>query len=244
MMNAYLDFQSRYRALEARDPEAEGMFVYAVTSTSIVCRPTCSSRVALAKNVIFFDTVEKAIKSGFRPCRRCRPEVESGWNKSRNSVSSACSIMNQWAQTGKKLDVDQLAKQVSLSKWHFCRVFKNYTNYTPRKFYLLCREGLFPVPKLPLIRTKRFLARSKARLDLIDQSLENTLVNCEDNGDGVTVAGFAGLESSDLDLLEVDWYALLNPTYGGLEDSILSSITETTSEQSYPIKSEIGLTNQ
>lgn len=210
MTASYSDSESRYRALKTRDPKAEGKFVYAVISTSIVCRPTCSSRLALAKNIIFYDTVQQAIQQGFRPCKRCRPEVLSGWNNTRNGVAQACCIINQWVQKGERLDVDSLAKQVGFSKWHFCRVFKNYTDYTPRQFYLLSCQGLCPVKKLPLIRTKRFLARAR-NMDLRDQIAAEILQFCDKDTE-TDQNGFSGLEPSDLDLLELDWYSLLNQT--------------------------------
>ena len=43
-------------AMAARDPEAEGMFVVAVRTTGVFCRPTCASRTPLRKNVEFHST--------------------------------------------------------------------------------------------------------------------------------------------------------------------------------------------
>lgn len=227
-MANYLDFESRYRALQNRDPDAEGKFVYAVTSTGIVCRPTCSSRLALAKNIVFFDSVDRATERGFRPCKRCRPEVCADWNHTRNCVASACSIINVWALTGKKLDVDRVAQQVGLSKWHFCRVFKNYTDYTPRKFYLLCRQGLCRVKKLPLILTRRFLARSKVASEhngkLVAETLDFSHKSATENANSAGAIDFPELEFSDLDTpeldwCELDWCGLLDPGFLILDES-------------------------
>ena len=46
----------RWRALAARDRQADGSFVYAVTSTGVYCRPSCPSRRPRADRVRFFDT--------------------------------------------------------------------------------------------------------------------------------------------------------------------------------------------
>ncbi len=54
---------------------ADGTFVYAVTSTGIYCRPSCPSRRPRADRVRFFDTTLEARQSGFRACKRCRPDT-------------------------------------------------------------------------------------------------------------------------------------------------------------------------
>ena len=59
--------------MAARDPEAEGVFVVAVRTTGVFCKPTCPSRTPLQKNVEFHATGWDAVVAGFRPCRRCRP---------------------------------------------------------------------------------------------------------------------------------------------------------------------------
>lgn len=62
-----------------------------------------------------------------------------------------------------KLDVDTLAFDLRLSKWHFCRTFKNYTGYTPKKYYKECIQGSNPLifKPLPLILTKRNLQKQR-----------------------------------------------------------------------------------
>ncbi|MGI9627667.1 MAG: bifunctional transcriptional activator/DNA repair enzyme AdaA [Longimicrobiales bacterium] len=62
-----------YRAFESRDPSYEGLFITAVRTTGIFCRPTCPARKPLRKNVEFFASVRDALAAGFRACRRCRP---------------------------------------------------------------------------------------------------------------------------------------------------------------------------
>lgn len=157
----FADSESRYQALLVRNPQAEGHFVYAVTTTRIVCRPTCSSRLALRKNIVFFDSVAQAMELGYRPCKRCLPEVVSGWNRTRNCVLGACAILGQWAKTNHKLNLDLLALTVGLSKWHFCRVFKMYTGHTPRRYFVLCGKGHYLGGHIPLVQTKKYLQAVK-----------------------------------------------------------------------------------
>lgn len=56
-----------------RDDAFEGVFVTAVVTTGIFCRPTCSARKPKPHNVEFYATPRDALVAGYRPCRRCRP---------------------------------------------------------------------------------------------------------------------------------------------------------------------------
>ncbi|HQV90737.1 MAG TPA: methylated-DNA--[protein]-cysteine S-methyltransferase [Phycicoccus sp.] len=61
------------RAVTTRDPEWDGLFIVAVRTTGIACRPVCPSRPALPENREFFATLADAEAAGYRPCRRCHP---------------------------------------------------------------------------------------------------------------------------------------------------------------------------
>jgi AraC family transcriptional regulator of adaptative response/methylated-DNA-[protein]-cysteine methyltransferase len=60
-----------------RDPEYDGIFVTAVSTTGIFCRPTCPAKKPARENVEFFAGVRDALTAGYRPCKRCRP-MENG----------------------------------------------------------------------------------------------------------------------------------------------------------------------
>lgn len=65
------------KALLEKDTSYDGIFYAAITSTGIFCRPSCTAKKPLLKNVRFFPSADDALQSGFRPCRRCRP-MENG----------------------------------------------------------------------------------------------------------------------------------------------------------------------
>src|SRR3569832_1656120 len=67
----------RWADVVARNAKADGRFFYAVRTTGVYCRPSCGSRLPKPQNVAFFDTPSQAEASGFRPCRRCKPDRES-----------------------------------------------------------------------------------------------------------------------------------------------------------------------
>jgi AraC family transcriptional regulator of adaptative response/methylated-DNA-[protein]-cysteine methyltransferase len=65
-------------ALEARDDTYDGVFVTAVKTTGIFCRPGCTARTPRSENVDFFASPDEALAAGFRPCLRCRPSEPRG----------------------------------------------------------------------------------------------------------------------------------------------------------------------
>lgn len=168
-MITFPDDDSKYQAILDRNPQAEGHFVYGAITTRIVCRPTCNCRVAMRKNVVFFNNMREAKAQGYRSCKRCKPEQVSGWNKSREFINASCSMIHDRAINGDKLDIDAIIKDIGVSKWHFYRMFKNYTGVTPRSFYIQCqllKENPLDTFPLPEIETKRNLKRVKEVLNL------------------------------------------------------------------------------
>src|SRR5438045_9307990 len=72
MKTVELDDQ-RWQAVQERDVNADGQFVFAVRSTGIYCRPSCPARRPARHQVVFFPTYDAAEQNGFRACRRCHP---------------------------------------------------------------------------------------------------------------------------------------------------------------------------
>jgi len=62
-----------YNALLEKDSKFEGVFITAVKTTGIFCRPTCTARKPKQENVEFFDSTKEAIARGYRPCKVCKP---------------------------------------------------------------------------------------------------------------------------------------------------------------------------
>lgn len=65
-------------AFLSRDSAYDGLFVTAVTTTGIFCRPTCTARKPRPENVEFFPACRDALLAGYRPCMRCRPMEPAG----------------------------------------------------------------------------------------------------------------------------------------------------------------------
>ena len=67
-----------YAALRDRDASFEGVFVAAIRTTGIFCRPGCPARTPNRENVAWYPGTAEALAAGFRPCKRCRPMAPVG----------------------------------------------------------------------------------------------------------------------------------------------------------------------
>ena len=71
----YCSEEEKWAAVVDCDAKADGKFYYVVKTVGVYCRPSCKSRTPLRKNTLFFDTANQAEQAGFRPCKRCRPDL-------------------------------------------------------------------------------------------------------------------------------------------------------------------------
>jgi AraC family transcriptional regulator, regulatory protein of adaptative response / methylated-DNA-[protein]-cysteine methyltransferase len=127
----------RWQAVIARDASADGTFVYSVKSTGVYCRPSCASRRAKRINVEFYDSVAAAEGAGFRPCKRCRPNLPTAMQGRTDLIAQACRFIENAEQAP---SLTELAERAGLSAYHFHRVFKQATGLTPRQYAHAQRE--------------------------------------------------------------------------------------------------------
>lgn len=73
-----LNENEMYTALIKKDSAYDGVFFVGVKTTGIFCRPTCSAKKPLRKNVTFHANSADALAAGYRACKRCRPMDVSG----------------------------------------------------------------------------------------------------------------------------------------------------------------------
>src|SRR5262245_57148237 len=106
----------RWRALAAKDRDADGTFVYAVTTTGVYCRPSCPSRRPLAKNVQFFDTTADARMAGYRACKRCKPDIVGLAQPGVEAVRRASAYLSTHAD--ESVTLAHLARVASMSPHH------------------------------------------------------------------------------------------------------------------------------
>ncbi|MDN0200615.1 DNA-3-methyladenine glycosylase 2 family protein [Streptomyces sp. S.PNR 29] len=91
-----MDEDTRYEAVRSRDARFDGVFFFAVETTGIYCRPSCPAVTPKRHNVRFYTTAAAAQGSGFRACRRCRPDAVPGsaeWNVRADVVGRAMRLI-------------------------------------------------------------------------------------------------------------------------------------------------------
>lgn len=64
-------------AWQKRDASFDGLFVFGVKTTGIFCRPSCPSQPK-REHLEFFVSTGLAVRAGYRPCKRCQPELANG----------------------------------------------------------------------------------------------------------------------------------------------------------------------
>ncbi|AMQ84183.1 MULTISPECIES: bifunctional DNA-binding transcriptional regulator/O6-methylguanine-DNA methyltransferase Ada [Pseudomonas] len=121
----------RWAAVVARDPRADGQFVYAVKTTGIYCRPSSLARLPKPQNVEFFDTAEEAEAAGYRPSRRVSKDQTEVAAQHAATVAAAC---RQIEASDSLPALNDLAETAGLSAFHFHRVFKAATGLTPKGY--------------------------------------------------------------------------------------------------------------
>ena len=127
-----LDAEALYRAVESRDRRFEGRFVLGVTTTGIYCRPGCPARLPRRENVRFFACAAAAESTGFRPCRRCRPEASPGTPGSLGTdatVARALRLIDEGGLDG--AGIDDLAARLGLGGRHLRRLFVDKLGASP-----------------------------------------------------------------------------------------------------------------
>ncbi|MEZ0072733.1 AlkA N-terminal domain-containing protein [Planotetraspora sp. GP83] len=124
MTTQQLDFDACYLAVSARDARFDGRFYTAVTSTRIYCRPICPARTPARKNVLFYQHAAAAEAAGFRPCRRCRPELspgDPGWDVRADLVGRGLRLIDDGVADDH--GVAGLAQRLHVTERHLHRLF-------------------------------------------------------------------------------------------------------------------------
>ncbi|HSO56873.1 MAG TPA: bifunctional transcriptional activator/DNA repair enzyme AdaA, partial [Paenisporosarcina sp.] len=125
----------QWQAIIHNDSSYDDLFIYAVKSTGIFCRPSCKSRLPNQANVLIFKNAEQALSKGFRACKRCKPEglqiPDEDW-----VIQITDYIDGHYPQP---LTLEILANMCHGSPFHLQRTFKRIKNMTPVEYIQVVR---------------------------------------------------------------------------------------------------------
>lgn len=118
-----------WAAVVARRTESDGLFVTAVRTTGIYCRPSCPAKTPHRKNVTFYATPRAAASDGYRACKRCRPDTPA--RPAVALIRDACRRIDAADPTP---TLAALAAECGVSPFHLQRTFRRITGVTPRQY--------------------------------------------------------------------------------------------------------------
>lgn len=125
------------KAVRDRNAAYDGKLFFAVITTGIYCRPSCSSRQAKEENMRFFDNAESAVAAGFRACKRCKPENDVGYCE---MIKVARYIE---AHSDEKLTLSTLSERFEFSPTHLQKAFTEAFGLSPKVFQNGIRQNRF-----------------------------------------------------------------------------------------------------
>ena len=125
-----------YQAVLTRDARFDGRFFVAVRTTRIYCRPICRVKTPMRKNCTFFAHAAAAEGEGFRPCKRCRPELAPGNSLMEVSSQLARSAAQQIGQDYlAEHSLEELAEELGVTDRQMRRVFREEFGVSPVEFW-------------------------------------------------------------------------------------------------------------
>ncbi len=131
MEQTFATDDAKWNAVRTRDTTADGVFLYAVATTGVYCRPSCAARPARRENVAFYPTRPAAERQGFRACKRCRPDLPPRAEREAALVATACRTIEAAAEAP---SLDRLAVAAGVSPYHFHRLFRRVAGVTPKAY--------------------------------------------------------------------------------------------------------------
>ncbi len=118
--------------------DASAAFIYAVRTTGVYCRPSCSSRRPRREHVLFFATGEQAAAAGFRACLRCRPDGVQA-----DAVIAAQLSSHLQANLDRAVPLSELAQLSGRTPANTQRLFVRVVGVSPRAFQRQLRAEAF-----------------------------------------------------------------------------------------------------
>ncbi|KAK8128946.1 metal binding domain of Ada-domain-containing protein [Apiospora sp. TS-2023a] len=130
--SAFTSDNTRWNAVRRKDALADGVFLYAVRTTKIYCRPVCKAPPRAAGQRGLLRHRRRSRTGRISPVQTLQARLsraDAGKQRRAAVVDSGC--------------LEEMARQAGVSKWHFHRILKTMTDMTPAQ-YLRHRSGGAP----------------------------------------------------------------------------------------------------
>lgn len=123
-----------YEAFCAKDRRLDGRIFAGVVTTGIYCRTVCPVPPARKEHIQWFLCAAAAEAAGFRPCRRCRPDVAPGtpaWLGTSALVSRALRLIAHGGLDDE--DIEAFAGRLGVGARHLRRLFVRHLGASPAR---------------------------------------------------------------------------------------------------------------
>lgn len=118
------------KIIARRDPRFDGRFYFGVKTTKIYCRPVCPAKPK-PENILIFKSHSEAEQKGYRPCRRCKPDLFPG-QKSIDSKYIQVGLALEIIEASEELlSVSEIAHALKMTSRHLRRLFDEYLGASP-----------------------------------------------------------------------------------------------------------------
>ncbi|MFW6102755.1 MAG: bifunctional transcriptional activator/DNA repair enzyme AdaA [Chloroflexota bacterium] len=117
--------------MAGRDRSYDGVFFFGVKTTGVYCRPGCPSPVPRRDNVVFAFSAELLDGSGYRPCKRCRPDLSGPNGAEADKVVRVCRYIEQSTTVP---SLEELSQYAGVSRSTLNRLFRNSLGLTPCEY--------------------------------------------------------------------------------------------------------------
>jgi AraC family transcriptional regulator, regulatory protein of adaptative response / methylated-DNA-[protein]-cysteine methyltransferase len=131
-----LDAELAWRQVQTRDAAGDGVFVYAVESTGVFCRPSCPSRRPARRHVRFYADADAALAAGYRACRRCHP---AGEHAEAETVRGLCAYLDR--NLDRVVTLQELGRLTGMSHFTVQRMFERVLGVSPRGYQIERRSA-------------------------------------------------------------------------------------------------------
>ncbi|KQL56987.1 MULTISPECIES: Ada metal-binding domain-containing protein [Bacillaceae] len=124
--------QEEWQAIKNNNKCYDGYFYYALTTTKTICRPSCTSRTPNPKHVRIFKEVSDALKVGFRPCNRCKPNLMQ-WRGYKEEISNQTKLYIE-THFKEKYSLKNMSDTLKKNPHYIQRCFKEINGITPLNY--------------------------------------------------------------------------------------------------------------